>query len=70
MAEITITIPDDQAVRVRNALCDSVALPRTAANARGVVVRFIRDTVRNTERTQAVKAAMAQVAEPADPGVT
>ncbi len=69
MATITITFPDAQAVRVRDALCDyggwSAESGMTKADfSRDVVRRLVRDAVRAIERDQRIAAA------PADPDIT
>lgn len=68
MATIVLTIPDDQIGRAVDALCaaggysgapDDHAARR--AFAREAIARFVRQTVVDRERQQAMAAAMASV---------
>lgn len=67
MAEFSINIPDDQVDRVVGALCvvgdyrgpDSQKARRDFA--REVVIRYVRATVLQVERTQAMADAMTAV---------
>lgn len=68
MAEIVLTIPNDQIGRAVEALCDAGGYEgdpndRTARRdfARHVVAQFIRQTVMQAERQQAMTDAIASV---------
>lgn len=68
MANIVLTIPDDQIGRAVDALCaaggysgDPSNQPARRAFAREVVIRFVRQTVIDRERQQAMAAAMEAV---------
>lgn len=68
MAEITLTIPNDQVNRVVNALCttggyagDPDDKPARRQFAREVVARLVRQTVMQVEQQQAMSAAMSAV---------
>lgn len=50
MATVTITIPDEYANIVVAALCDTEGTTPTAANAKKVVVNYIKDTTINYKR--------------------
>ena len=56
MATITITIPDAQLQRVINGLCASVGTAATPANAKQVVLTYIKATVLAVEQQVAVQA--------------
>lgn len=68
MAEITLNIPNAQAVRVVNALCavggyagDPEDQPARRDFARGVLADYLRQTVLRYEQQQAAAQAMAAV---------
>lgn len=68
MADIVLTIPDDQMGRAVDALCaaggysgDPNDQTTRRAFAREVIVRFVRQTVTNREGQQAMAAAMQAV---------
>ena len=68
MAEIVLTIPNGQVARAVDALCSSGGYsgsptdqPARREFAREVVAKFIRQTVMQAERQQAMSAAMASV---------
>jgi hypothetical protein len=56
MATITITIPDAQLQRVINGLCVAGRIPATPANAKQVVLDYIKGAVLNAEQLAAVQA--------------
>jgi hypothetical protein len=70
MATLTITIPDDQLLRVETALCTVNGVAVSAANAKQIVVNYIRQTVIGYETDQNTRAAVAALTPPADPGLT
>lgn len=67
MADFTISIPDDQVDRVVDALCAVGGYAGTDDRkarrdyAREVVIRYVRATVMQVERNQAVADAVASV---------
>ncbi len=61
MASITLTIPDALLPRVVSALCQYGAVPQTNANAKAVVVDWVKATV------YAIEAQAAEAARPAAP---
>lgn len=68
MADIVLTIPNDQINRAVDALCaaggysgDPNDQPARRAFAREVIVRFVRQTVTDRERQLAMAAAMEAV---------
>lgn len=68
MADIVLTIPNDQIARVVDALCavggysgDPDDRPARREFARGVIVQQVRKTVMQHERNQAVAEAMSAV---------
>lgn len=65
MANVTITIPDQYVARVVHALCSSIGLPESSANAKEAILLHIRAVVRNVESTE----AHAAVQEPSTIGI-
>lgn len=63
MATITLTIPDASLPRVRAALCIKGGLPDTNANAKQVVIDYVKAVVREVERNTAI-AAQPPIVEP------
>ena len=68
MAEIVLTIPNTQIARAVDALCSTGGYsgsptdqPARREFARNEVAKFIRQTVMQAERQQAMAAAMANV---------
>lgn len=61
MAAITITIPDEHLARVRHALTTDAGVEDTAANAKAVVVDYIKAVVRRVENREAQEAALAAI---------
>jgi len=63
MASISITIPDEHVQRVVDALCLSGAnpLPATPANAKLVVITWVKDRVLEYEMEMARRAAVTDV---------
>lgn len=68
MAEILLTIPDNQVARAVDALCKSGGYsgdpddkPARRAFARSVLANFVRQTVMQAERQEALAVAMAAV---------
>lgn len=57
MATITLTIPDALLPRVRTALCIYGKVPDTNANAKQVVVDWVKSTVLMVEYAAATQAA-------------
>ena len=49
MANITITIPDESIPRFIEALCASNNLPINGANARKVVIQYVKDVTKGYE---------------------
>ena len=71
MAEITLTIPTAHESRVVHALCVSAGLTdETAANAKAAIIRHIKATVHNVERSEAERVALAAVPDPDTDGIT
>lgn len=70
MATVTITIPDAQLPRFRDAFCAYIGLTAPAdvtnANARLGLVQAAKNIVRNYETAQAEAAALAAVTDPPD----
>lgn len=61
MATISIDIPAGQTARVVSALCAAGGLPESPANAKQVVINWIKATVRNVETAAAQEAAAVAV---------
>lgn len=59
MADITITIPDDQVQRVRDAFTEMLQLdqPATVADVRQYIIDDLKQKVRSAERRAAARAA-------------
>ena len=60
MADITITIPDAQVQRVRDAFTYTLGLdqPATVADVKGYIIEDVKQLVRNAERRIAEEAAI------------
>lgn len=76
MAQITLTIPDNQVQRVVDALVYAQSDPATGeplaatpANAKAVVIGWIRDQVKTYEHEQARRAAFAALTPPDTSGL-
>ena len=62
---VTLTIPSIAVGRVVHALCRAGGHKNeTPANAKKVIIEFIRATVRNVEQSEAEQAALATITEP------
>jgi hypothetical protein len=63
MAQITLTIPDEHVQRVIDALCLGTAnpVPATPANAKDVVIQWVKDHVLEYEMEMARRAAITDV---------
>ncbi len=59
MADLTLTIPDAQVIRVRTALASNVGVDPatfTAEDARQAIIEWLKGTVRNYEVTEGLNA--------------
>ena len=56
MASIIVTIPDAQLTRVVNGLCAMAGVAATPANAKVVVLSYIKTAVLSAEQQAAVQA--------------
>lgn len=61
---LTITLTNADGVRAMNALCDTVGVAPTQAAALQVLRDQVVQIVKTYERSQAVQAAVASVADP------
>ncbi len=61
MATININVPDITAGRVVHALCATVGLVESPANAKIAVLTWIKTTVTNVERAEAEQAQLPVV---------
>ena len=62
---VTLTIPSVAVDRVVHALCRAGGQEvETPANAKKVIIDFIRATVHNIEQSEAEQAALAAITEP------
>ena len=52
MANITLTIPDNQIQRVIDALCGRARVTPSGANAKTVVINYVKSVVRRYEAEQ------------------
>lgn len=52
MAQIIIEVPDNQVTRVQTALCTTANLAISAANAKSVIVNYIKAVVKRYEAEQ------------------
>ena len=67
---VTLTIPSIAVDRVVHALCRAGGHEvETPANARRVIIDFIRATVRNVETSEQEQAAIANLQEPDTEGI-
>jgi len=66
MATLTITIPDAVATRVYTALCVRGSLPVNAANAKTVVIDYIKTVTKHYEGEAAGNTAKATALATAD----
>lgn len=64
MASVNIQIPDNQLARVVHALCTEAGVAETMPNAKGVLIAFIKKTVRRVERMEGEKNAIQTVPPP------
>jgi len=70
MAIVTLTIPPAHVDRVVHALCISAGLPESPANAKQALIKHIKATVFNVERSEAELVALDAVVDPDTDGIT
>lgn len=58
---ITLTVPDDKVTRIATALCHEYNLPVTNANAKKVLIDFVKNTTIGYERKLKDTAVSDQV---------